>query len=131
MPSSLMAKLDAAFQEIDKLSENEREVEINGQKIVLALLTGEEEDNAQAFIVGRVERFGKGLYLRDAKIETIAYSIKAISDQRIDKIDFFEVLDGEGNMQKVEKHIFLRNKLRGWPPIIVNYLFNSTCNIYF
>jgi len=125
MTSSLMAKIDVAFQKIDELSDNERDVEINGQKIVLGILTGGEEDNVQAFIVERAEKFGKGLYLRDIKIETIAYSIKQINDERIDKVDFFTVQNTEDKIEKVEKHIFLREKLRIWPPLIVNYLFNQ------
>lgn len=126
MSSTLMKKLDVAFQKIDELSENEREVEINGQKIVLGIISGAEEEMIQAHIEERSKEMGRSLILRDVKLETTSYAIKAINDERIDKVDFFSVKDPATEKEaKIEKHIFLRNKLRDWAPFLVNYLFNQ------
>jgi len=126
MSSILLEKLEEAFEKISKLSENEKEVEINGQKVIIGLLSGDEEDKVQAYLAKKMEQFGPESFMREAKIETMAYALKALGDQRIDKVDFFSYSDSAtGEDQKVEKHIYLRKKLKAWPNFISTYLFNQ------
>lgn len=126
MNTSLMDKIEEAFKKIDSLSENERSVEINEQEITLGIVSGAEEELIQAAIVERASALGKSVILKSVKVETLAYAIKSINGQRIDKIDFFKTADpNTGEQINVERTIFLRNKLENWAPFLLNYLFNQ------
>jgi len=125
MSSSLFQKIETAFQKINELSKSEKEVEINGQKIVLGIPTGEEDNLIQIYVNQRAEEHGKTTILRDIKVETVAFAIKAINKERIDDVDFFTTIGPDKKEVKVEKHIFLRDTVSSWPGFIVNYLFNQ------
>jgi len=129
-----MQKLETAFQKIDALSANEKEVSINDQKIILGVVDGADEERIQAYVMNFanlkklvVEKEAKiPMFLRDMKVETVVYAIKAINGERLDKVDFFSVSDPKGGPDiKIERQIFLRRKLKEWPPFIYNYLFNQ------
>lgn len=133
--SDLLKKLESAFQKIDSLSDNEKEVSINDQKITLGIISGVVEDSIQTYLMESIDLktivAEKGVkipaFMRAMKIETVAYAIKAINGDRIDRVNFFSVPNPDGSKVdlKIERQLFLRKKLREWPPFIVNYLFNQ------
>jgi len=135
MPDLLMEKLETAFKEIEKISDSERPVKINGQEIILGVVDGKSEEAIQSFLSSRpdAEAAAKGegevkvpALLRDIKVETLVYAFKALNGERLDKIDFFIVKNPSGGEDlKIERQIFLRNKLKSWPPFLVTYLFNQ------
>lgn len=127
MTTELSQKIESAFQKIEELIQNERDVEINGQKMVLGIVSGAEEDKIQGFLSAKtIEEEDKLAIVRIMKIESLVYAIKSIDDTRLDKLDFFSVIDPKtSEEQLIEKPIFLRDKLMSWPSFIVNYLFNQ------
>ena len=123
-----MDKVNSALSKIESLQQETDVFDVKDVTLKIRTLSGEElekvYEKANPIFQKAVEnenQFSLENWMSAIRLETMTYSIIQIDDIDLTGVNFLK--DSQGN--KKQKHVFLREKLKGWDRSVINVCFQK------